>query len=237
MNKSEILDLVKKVHDLKKNKTNTLPGNSYFLDKDEILCCKRNNGDSRYPYYNDGLVLFAHSDGYMDCVEGDFNVFKCANYNEDANIAFFAGEQEGDSFVPISITGAAHQLFEDGIERYTVFTPACAYYVVETECAIFVARVFVDDQKHLLFSVGAVNLGKERELYLCSYFEPTLRNTPYESFFSRLTKYSEETESGGYVIKTTRDGMNCLAIRKEITGNSVRIYQTTAKNDFPILLA
>lgn len=231
MKKSEILSLVEKVHNLKKNETNTLPENSYFLDKDEILCCERSNGDSRYPYYRDGLVLFAHSDGYMDCVEGDFNVFKCANYNEDTNIAFFAGEQEGDCFVPISITGAAHQLFENGIERYTVFTPACAYYVVETECAIFVARVFVDDQKHLRFSVGAVNLGKERELYLCSYFEPTLRNNPYESFFSRLTKYSEKTENGGYVIKTTKGGLNCLAIRKKITGNPVCVFQTTAKND------
>ena len=81
MTKNEILNLTKKVKELKKGKENTLPGNSYFLDKDEILCYPRKVGDSRYPYYNDGLVLFAHSDGYLDCVEGDFNIFKCALYN------------------------------------------------------------------------------------------------------------------------------------------------------------
>ncbi len=231
MTKNEILRLVEKVKHLKKGRENTLPCNSFFLDRDEILCYPRNIGDSRYPYYNDGLVLFAHSDGYMDCVEGDFNVFKCANYNEDTNIAFFAGEPRGDDFVPISITGAAHQLFEEAIDRYTVFTPVCAYYIVETASAIFALRVYVDDNKHLRFSVGAINRGKSRNIYLCSYFEPTLRNSQHESFFARLTKYGEQTTSGSYILKTTNAGINCLAIRKTIDGNPVTVDQTTAKND------
>ena len=122
MTKNEILKLTQKVKELKKGKENTLPQNSYFLDKDEILCYPSTVGDSRYPYYKDGFVLFAHSNGYMDCIEGNFNIFKSAVYNEDAVIAFFGGEKINGHFFPISVTGAAHQLFEENINRYTVFT-------------------------------------------------------------------------------------------------------------------
>ena len=110
MNRNEILNLVNKVNGLKKSKDNTLPVNSFFLDKDEILCYSNEVGDSRYPYYQDGLVLFAHSDGYIDCIEGDFNIFKVAHYNEDASVAFFGGEKYKDGFMPVSITGAGRQL-------------------------------------------------------------------------------------------------------------------------------
>lgn len=232
MTKNEILNITQKVRSLKKGIENTLPSNSYFLDRDEILCYPRKVGDSRYPYYNDGFVLFAHSEGYIDCVEGDFNIFKCAHYNEDANIAFFAGEKINNYFFPISITGAARQLFEENVNRYTVFTPVCAYYIAETPKAIYATRVFVDDNKQFHFSIGAVNLAEEREIYLCSYFEPTLRETSLESFFSRMNKYGEITQNGGYVIKNIRDKEYCLAVQSVVEGTVIDKYQTTAKNDF-----
>ena len=232
MNKEEILSLVHRIHSLEKNKTNTLPANSYFLDKNEILCMKRDIGDSRYPYYNDGLTLFAHSDGYIDCVEGDFNIFKCAVYNEDSPVAFFVGDKRGECFFPVSVTGAAHQLFEDGIERYTVFTPVCAYYIAETSDLICAVRTYVDEDKHVRFSVGALNLSEERELYLCSYFEPKLRSAPFEDFFDRMTKFGERLECGGYLLKTTNEGTNCLAVRTRVDGNVTERYSTTAKTSF-----
>ena len=232
MNKEEILGLVHRIHGLEKNKTNTLPANSYFLDKNEILCTKRDIGDSRYPYYHDGLTLFAHSDGYIDCVEGDFNIFKCAVYNEDSPVAFFVGDKCGEGFFPVSVTGAAHQLFEDGVERYTVFTPVCAYYISEMPDLISVVRTYVDEDKHIRFSVGALNLSEERELYLCAYFEPKLRSAPFEDFFDRMTKFGEHLECGGYLLKTTNEGMNCLAVRTRVDGNVTERYSTTAKTSF-----
>lgn len=232
MQKSEILNLINKVHLLKKDRTNALPGNSYFLDKDEIICYPRSNGDSRYPYYHDGLVLFAHSDGYIDCVEGDFNVFKSAVFNEDTNVAFFAGEKYGDAFFPYSITGAAQQMFEKDVERYTVFTPVCAYYVVETPKAVFALRTYVDEEKHIRFSVGALNLGDKREIYLASYFEPTLRNDPLETFWHRMSKFSERLDGGGYVVKTTRGGVFCLGVRRSVSGEVTEEYGTAAKLPF-----
>ena len=231
MTKNEILTLVQKVKAFQKGPHNALPEQSYFLDNDEILCYPRENGDSRYPYHNDGLVLFAHSDGYIDCTEGLLQIFKCAHYNEDTNIAFFAGEKMGDQFFPISVTGAAHQLFENIVARYTVFTPACVYYVVETEKALFAMRAFVDEQKHLHFSVGAVNLAEAREIYLCSYFEPMLR-TSTEDFFARMIKFGELFEQGGYVIKTKhRTGTQCLSVRRSVLGTVLFENRSTAKND------
>ena len=52
-------------------------------------------------------------------------------------------------------------MFEKDVERYTVFTPVCAYYVVETPKAVYALRTYVDEEKHIRFSVGALNLGEE----------------------------------------------------------------------------
>ncbi len=234
MNKNEILSIVEKVHGLKKGRANSLPNNSYFLEENTILCYPNTTGDSRYPYYEDGLVLFAHSDGYIDCVEGLFNVFKLANYNEDTPVAFFGGEKYGKDYFPYSITGAAKQLFEEDVERYTVFTPVCAYYIVETPKAVFGARIYVNEDKNLRFSVGAVNLGEEREIYLCSYFEPSLRYHPYEDFFKRMTKYGEHSPNGGYIIKgrNTNSDYDILAVNVTVEGEISQRYYTTAKNTY-----
>lgn len=234
MTKNEISELVSKVHSLEKSHNNTLPNNSYFLEENTILCYPNEVGDSRYPYYHDGLVLFAHSDGYIDCVEGLFNVFKLANYNEDTPVAFFAGEKYGDSFFPYSITGAAKQLFENDVTRYTIFTPVCVYYIVETPKAIFAVRAYINKNKNIRFSVGAVNLAEDREIYLCSYFEPSLRFHPFEDFFKRMTKYGEHYKNGGYVIKgrNTSSDYDCLAVRTAVDGDTVKRYFTTAKNTF-----
>ncbi len=233
MTKLEILELVGKVHSLKKSKENTLPNNSYFLSENEILCYPNENGDSRYPYHKEGLVLFAHSDGYLDCVEGAFNLFKCANYNEDTPIAFFAGEKFDGGFFPYSITGAARQLFESNAVRYTVFTPICVYYITETEGTVYAVKAFVNDQKNLRFSVGAINLSDEKEIYLCAYFEPTLRDHPYEDFFKRMTKYGCHYDNGGYIIKTryTNVDYNYLAINVSLNGEAQKRFFTTAKGD------
>lgn len=234
MTKNEILGLVEKVHTFKKSPDNTLPNNSYFLEENTVICYPNETGDSRYPYYYDGLVLFAHSDGYIDCVEGLFNLFKCANYNEDTPVAFFGGEKCGENFFPYSVTGAAKQLFEENVERYTVFTPVCVYYIVETKNIIFAVRAYINDDKNIRFSFCAVGMGETKEIYLCSYFEPTLRFHPYEDFFRRMTKFGEHYGSGGYVMtgRNSTTDYDCLAVRVAVEGNANKRYYTTAKNTF-----
>lgn len=227
MTKFEILELVEKVHNLKKGKENALPDNSYFLDEDTVLCYSRKYGDSRYPYYSDGLVLFPYTNGDIQCVDGMFTIFKANEYSEEANTGFFVGEKYGDSYMPISVTGANCQLYENGIERYTVFTPVCAYYITEAPNAIYAVRVYVDDKKHIRFSLGAVNTGSEREIYLCGYIAPMLRSSGIYDF---IDMFGEHFDCGGYVIRNKRGGVfDCVAANMAITGNVTKKYFTTAK--------
>lgn len=229
MTKSEILKLVEKVHGLDKCKATALPDNSYFLEENTILCYPRKYGDSRYPYYQGGLVLFAHTSGYIDCVDGMFNVFRSADYNEDASVAFFAGEKQGEHFFPISVTGAARQLFEDDTERYIVFTPVCAYYIVETKQAVYALRSYVDRDRHLRFSFGAVNTGERRSIYLASFFEPMLRYMAAEGYFDRMTKYGEHFDNGSYLMMSRNKTFDCLAVKTLVEGNVTEKHCTTAK--------
>ena len=231
MKREEILNIVEKVHSLQKSRANTLPDHSYFLDDTTILCYPRQYGDSRYPYQCDGLTLYAHTSGYIDCSDGLLNIFRTLEVGEDAPICFFAGEKHAKDFFPISITGAARQLFEpDGVERYLIYTPACAYYITETLDAVYAVRTYVDQDKHLRFSFGAVNLGKRREIYLASYFEPTLRHGAPDIWgFLCMTRYGELLSNGNYVLKSHNASEDCMSVNVSIEGKVIERHATTAR--------
>ena len=233
MTKQEIMEIRDAVRGMQKGKQNALPGNSYFLSDTAIVCYPRQYGDSRYPYYRDGLVLFAHSSGYIDCVEGIFNIFRCAHYNEDTPVCFYAGERMGDGFFPFSVTGAARQLHEPAdVERYVVFTPVCVWYVTETKKAVYAVRVHVDTEKHIHFSCGAVNLGEEREIYLSSFFEPMLSYDEAEGFYHRMIKYGEHFANGSFLMHSRNAADDCLAIRVSVEGDVRAQHATTSKRTF-----
>ncbi len=223
----KVKEIVSKVNSLNKTKDNTLPDNSYFMDDGSVLCYPRKYGDSRYPYQSDGLVMFAHTNGYIDVTEGMFNVFRQAHYNEDTVIGFFGGAGK----TPVSITGAA-QVYADDFNRYTVFTPTAVYYIAEAYECIYALRAYVDADKHLRFTVGAINTGAEKEVSLTSFFEPMLRYIAAEGFFNRMTKYGKRFPNGGYLMESLNACMDCLAVRTKVTGNVTKEYHTTAKGDF-----
>ncbi|MBR4880507.1 MAG: hypothetical protein IKU19_01150 [Clostridia bacterium] len=227
----KVKEIVSKVNDLRKTKDNTLPDNSYFLDDGSVLCYPRKYGDSRYPYQTDGLVLFAHTNGYIDVTEGMFNVFRQAHYNEDTVIGFFGGLKRDDAYMPVSITGAA-QAYGDSFNRYTVFTPTAVYYITEAEDVIFAVRAYVDPDKHLRFTMGALNTGDQKEVYITSFFEPMLRYIAAEGFFNRMTKYGKRFANGSYLHKSLNMCMDCLSVRYKVTGTPTKEYHTTSKGDF-----
>ena len=227
----KIKEIVSKVEHLRKTKDNTLPDNSYFLDDGSVLCYPRKYGDSRYPYQTDGLVLFAHTNGYIDVTEGMFNVFRQAHYNEDTVIGFFGGVEKNGEYMPISITGAA-QVYGDDYNRYTVFTPTAVYYIAEADECIYALRAYVDADKHLRFTMGVLNNGEEREVYLCSFFEPMLRYIAAEGFFNRMTKYGKRFPNGSYIVKSLNACMDCISVRYKVSTEPTKEYHTTAKGDF-----
>lgn len=234
MNRQEISELVKRVHEMPKDKSTKLPNNSYFLGFDNVVCFPNSYGDSRYPYECDGLTLFAHSDGFIDCVESTLNVFRPVHGGlEENSLSLYGGEYNGKDYTPISITGAAAQLSEEISERYCVFTPACAYYITETEKAIYAARIYVDREKNIRISLGALNKAETRDIYLCAYMEPTLSEKMFDGIFWRMPRYAELFENGNYILNAKQGKyMNYMNINLEINGNLKKRYSSVAKNSF-----
>ena len=75
---NEMRRIIQSVHDLRKDEQLRqqvkLPPEAYFLNKDEIVCFPRKNGDSRDPYAYDGLTLWAYASGNVKIQESAFTV-------------------------------------------------------------------------------------------------------------------------------------------------------------------
>ena len=53
-----------------------IPGNVFFMKDGNVLCLERHKGESRFPYANDGYILWVHSTGHIHVKSGVFYVFK-----------------------------------------------------------------------------------------------------------------------------------------------------------------
>lgn len=235
--KELIINTLEKIHGYERtpDPDRRLPQGSFFLDDKRIVCTERSYGESRYPYDRDGLVIWAHSDGYIDACESLFNVFRNAMYNEDTPVCFWGGlpEEEG-RFCPVSVTGAAKQGGEPRcIKRYVVYDLRSALYITETPAAAFGVRVHISKDKHIHFSLSAVNTSEnERDIYLCAYFEAMLRYIAAEDFFNRMTKYAERLENGSVVLKCRNAGFDCLTVNHSVAGKVTKSFETVAKKTF-----
>ncbi len=218
MTKEFILDLLSKI-DAAKEKAGELPGNACFMDGDSVLCLERERGESRYPYIEDGLVVWLRSSGYIDACESIFTVFRQSNFGEGPHVAFFGGVKEGGAYRPVSVTGAARPLDESGVGRYIVYTPKCAYCVTTYKDAVFALRLAVDKKKHIRFTLSAVNAGKvDVEIYLSYFMEALLRPAEAETYWQKMTKYGYRLDNGSFILKSINREENCLVINREITG-------------------
>ena len=197
---------------IKSGKRIPLPQNCFFTPEGEIVCLERKGGTSRYPYTGSGILLWAKSNGYISACEGNFNVFREANYNEDAVVNFFGGIKTEDRYRPVSITGADRISGETGVERYVVYTDEFGYYIAEAGEAVFALRLGTDKNGHMRFTLGGYNLsGEDKEIYLASYFEPMLRYIEAEGFFNRMTKYGRFSE-GKYAFSSFNACFDSLLI-------------------------
>ncbi|WP_097015823.1 GH36-type glycosyl hydrolase domain-containing protein [Anaerocolumna aminovalerica] len=178
---------------------NKLPGNTYFLRDGSILCIPRMDGDNRFPYGENGFNFWAYGSGYMHANEGLFSPFLRAKEGQEPGIGFFAGLKENADYNVLSLL-AVPMLDESkfrSIDRYTVFTKTCAYYITEADNMRFSIRVFVDKANHMYFSILTENLSKEaRELYLSAYLNPFLCNSVYETSENRWFRKGEYIKEG-----------------------------------------
>lgn len=234
MKKQTLLELLDRVKTAEKEKTGKLPGNSYFLGDDRILCLERERGESRYPYDTDGLVVWLHSNGWIDACESTFTIFRTSNFGEESPVQFFGGIQSGDgTYFPISVTGASKQSFEKDVKRYVVYSPKCAYCITECKDTVFAMRLHVDENKHIRFALSAYNASKEKKhVYLSSFAEAMLRKGESEGFWSRMTKFGE-VRPGGFMLWSLNEMNDRLVInRKVVRGCPQKEYFTASRDVF-----
>ena len=228
--------LLREIEELRENPTadKKLPQNTFYLNENDILCCERDRGESRYPYDADGLVVWAHSSGYIDACESTFTVFKTAHYSEDPSIGFFAGiPLDNGEFYPISVLGSSRQLFEPlEVRRYVVYSFRSAYYIADTDNVTFCVRLHVSADKHIHFAYTAINKTDEVvPFYLCSTIEALLRFQESEDFWCRMSKFGKRYSDSSAILRAGEN--DCLVINSLSCGGSIEgEYHTMGKFGF-----
>lgn len=202
------------------NNKNELPGNSYFLRDGSILCLPRKEGDNRFPYGENGFNFWTYASGYMHANEGLFSPFLRAKEGQEPGIGFFAGlkGKEGVDVLSLLAVPMLDESKFQSIDRYTVFTKTCTYYITEADHMRFTIRVFVDGDNHMYFSLLTEHMGADvRELYLSAYLNPFLCNSVYETSENRWFRKGEYIKQdkdtlGNFVFSINEDISRTLSV-------------------------
>lgn len=226
-------ELLKEIHTVigENDPQKRLPQNTYYLENDRVVCGKRSQGESRYPYDSDGLVVWARSSGIIEACESTFHIFRPMYYAEDASVSFLVGVPRSDGNCDaVSVLGGGRQLNEsENLERYVVYGPDCAYYIADHNSFLASVRLHVDDSKHIHFAFSVKNKTETKQrFYAASVIEAILRFRQSEGFWEKLSKFGFN-RNGSFLLRSDCD---CLVINRENSGvNAVSASATTGKRD------
>lgn len=207
--RTEIREFLSKIQNLsvdaKARGEAALPENCFFLSDFEIVCMKRDKGDSRYPYSADGFTLWAYSSGYISVNESTYYVILPASGGKEPFMTAFGGIYESGAYLPVSLFGAMALPAEKDCRRYTVYTPQAVYYIAECKQILFALRAFVSEKKEVCFTLYAENLGKDKKnIYLSPYINCLLKHDTAESVETNWFKECRATENG-YLFGSVED--------------------------------
>ena len=194
-----------------------LPRNTFFMDEGNVLCCERNTGESRFPYSNDGYILWAHSTGHLQAKDGVLNIFKLVHDNTEPAVEFFAGVDMGNGeFFPISILGAARQLYEPfEVKRYLVYTLSAAYYIADTDFATFTVRASVSQKSEIILSCGFINkTDKPIKVRFTTFFDAFLREGEADGIYSYKTRMARYAGNGSFIMGRPFENIALIVKRK-----------------------
>ena len=207
-----------------------------FLGDQKVLAFPQRRGDCRYPYGEDGLLLWACSSGYLYSAESSFHIFEKKEEGKEPVLCFYGGAKKGDSYDPVSLTGVGRRSFIDGKDRCCLFTPNCALYFVRKDSLLYALRCFVGKDKALYFSLLCRNEGGNgQDVELVSYFNPLLCHGG-ESEESKWFKKSALGE-GGFLFETVEDisreiHLHHKGFLQRSLSKEAEIESTTSRLDF-----
>ena len=215
--------------------SSALPQNTFYLKDERILAMPRKYGESRFPYDEDGFVVWAYQNGYITAVDSIFTILRSSNYGEEPVVNFFAGIKRDDgTFLPLSILGGARQLEEPSdVKRYVVFSLRCVYYILDCDDFTFSVRMSVGSDKRINFTVTAENkTDEEKSIYLAHFVEALLRFMESEGFWDRMSKFGSIV--GDDFLLWSRNGkFDCLSVAaKQTQGAASRVERTVSRNVF-----
>lgn len=210
-----VKEFSKQYHDIIDNKSdydsNRMPGESYFIDDNNILVMPRDDGECRYPYGQDGFNFWTYSSGYMHCNEGLFSPFIRACEGAEPKIAFFAviNDKNRNIVIPLLSVPVIEENEHLDIIRYTIFTMGATYYMTEYDDIIFAVRAFADRNNKIYFTVVVINEKHDcREISVSSYLNPFLKNAIMENSTDRWFRQvsyidvDNVNKLGSFIIET-----------------------------------
>ena len=211
-----------------------LPENTFFLDDNKILCLLRKEGESRYPYGEDGFYLWAYQSGHFSANESTFTIFPLTDEGKRPYLAFFFGEKKQDRYYPVSFTGACIQPCEQ-VKRYTVFTPWAAYYLTESKEFRLALRITVNQNKGMEYTLYAENLtNADKDVYFSTYINPILRFQMIEDFESKWFKSSTVFDNGflfeSKIDLSRTEHINYYAVAKRYVKGELSGIETTTSH-------
>lgn len=215
---------------------NQLPGNAYYLDNGDVLCCQRESGVHRFPYQAGGFTMWAFSNGVIQAVEGVLNIFRPIHLDHDSSVNFFVGiPQEDGTYFPISVLGGGKQLFEPyNVKRYLVYTFSAAYYIADTNIGTFAVRASVTANKQMSFSFAAINkTDKPLNFCLTTYFEALLKNGEHDNMWVKGERKSQYLGDGRFLLRRTGGDYHAMLIERKVQSGVVSdTYHTVSRPEY-----
>lgn len=227
----QLKNLIQKINDFKATDDNSLPQNVFYLGDDQILCCERDYGVSRFAYDANGLVVWARSSGHIDAYESTFTIFRELNNFEDASVAFMGGIKQENGYFPVSLFECHRQLFENiNIKRYVVYSFRYAYYIADTDNVTFAVRVHASKDKHIHFAFTAINKSDApQNIYMMSCMDAWLFYRNNGGVYDIMNRFGKRYDNGNFLLRSYGDSMTVS--RAAVGANPKCEYLTTKKSD------
>lgn len=207
---NQLKNLMQQINDFKATDDNSMPQNTFYLNENQILCCEREKGESRFAYDANGLVVWARSSGHIDAYDSTFYIFRELNNFEDASIAFMGGiSQENGGYFPVSLFECHRQLFEPfDIKRYVVYSFRYAYYIADTPNVTFAVRVHASMDKHIHFAFTAINKSeKAQSIYMMSCMDAWLFYRNNGGVYDIMNRFGKRYPNGNFLLRSYGDSM------------------------------
>lgn len=177
----------------------------YLFLEDGILCFEDEKSDAKYPYGDQGMTFWAHSNGKNHLNESDFFLLPETTEGENSYASFFLGIREGKDYHPYSLFSYDKNLFDGDVIRATLFSYHSVLYVLKKGELYYSVEMALDLKKRWILRGRILNRGsKTEEVYSSFFLNPMLIHGNYttvETKWFKKCSYEKDT----FMFETTED--------------------------------